>query len=880
VSLTPGTRIGPYEVTAKIGAGGMGEVYKATDTNLKRAVAIKVLPTTVAGDTERLARFQREAEVLAALNHPNIAQIHGLEKSDGITALVMELVEGPTLADRIVHGAVPLDEALPIAKQIAEALEAAHEQGIVHRDLKPANVKVRPDGTVKLLDFGLAKPTNDDAAAFSEAPTVLLETRTGVVLGTVAYMSPEQARGRAVDGRTDIWAFGCVLYELLTGRRAFNGGTPSDTLAAVLDREPDWSVVPAGTPAGIRRLLRRCLEKDPKRRLHHIADARGEIDDIHAEPEPTGLVKERSRYRALGIAAILLGLILGGYLLMNVVWLRPRDTVRQFVLLPPEGQAFGTSVLDRTPSFAISADGERLAFVATSSSGRRQLWLRRMADLTAEPISGTEGASWPFWSPDGTSIAFFADQKLKRVQLGAGAATTVADAVDGAGGTWNRDGVILFAPSARSGLFRVSELGGTPIPVTQLDRSLDRGHVRPQFLPDGRHFLYLVRATAPRGGIHVGSIDSPETKQLLTTRERALYAPPGHLLFLQDGLLMAQSFDAQTLRLSGDAVTVAQSVAFSSVDGRVAYDVSETGALVYRSSGILATTQPIWVDRSGKTVATVGPPGDYQAASLSPDRSKLAVELHDLRTATGDIWILDLLRGPMTRSTFDGAHNNRAIWSPDGSGLVFAGRADIANLVYKTSESSGSGEPLLPPGTEREPTDWSADGRSILFHEVGEKTGRDLWVLQMPDRKPVPFLQSQFNEQTARFSPNGRWVAYVSNETGRDEVYVRSFPEATGRRQISVNGGQAPRWAGDGKELFFIEKDNSVVAVAVSSSERFEAGVPQRLFTTDMRNGAEGWFSVDGQRFLIIPTPPGPVPAAPPLTVVLDWTSLLKRGGL
>jgi eukaryotic-like serine/threonine-protein kinase len=396
--LAPGTRLGPYEIGAQIGAGGMGEVYRASDTNLKRQVAIKVLPHQVAADAERVARFQREAEVLAALNHPNIAHIHGLENADGIRALVMELVEGPTLADRIAQGPIAVDDAMAIARQITEALEAAHQQGIIHRDLKPANIKVRDDGTIKVLDFGLAKLTNaDGATALSQVPTVTAATRTGTVLGTVAYMSPEQARGRAVDSRTDIWAFGCVLYGLLSGRRAFSGETVSDTLAAVLERQPDWSALPTGTPAGIRRLLRRCLEKEPKRRLHHIADARGEIDDIYAEPEPTGLVQKSSRYRALGMTAILLGLSLVVGFVMNAVWQRPpKETAQQFVLLPPDGQAFGNGATDRTPSFAISADGERLTFVATSSSGRRQLWLRRVVDLTAEPISGTDGASWPF----------------------------------------------------------------------------------------------------------------------------------------------------------------------------------------------------------------------------------------------------------------------------------------------------------------------------------------------------------------------------------------------------------------------------------------------------------------------------------------------------
>ena len=638
MALAPGTHLGPYEVVAPLGAGGMGEVYRARDTKLKRDVALKILPEAFRLDAERLARFKREAQMLASLNHPNIAAIYGFEESDGVQALVLELVEGPTLADRIAQGPIPLDEALPIAKQIAEAVEAAHEQGIIHRDLKPANVKVRGDGTVKILDFGLAKALEPAGMALQSGPSTLTQsptittpamTQMGVILGTAAYISPEQAKGRPADKRSDIWAFGCVLYETLTGRRAFDGTSTSEVMAKVIEREPDFGALPATTPLSIRRLLHRCFEKDPKDRLRDIGDARFELKETVAkerrdvaEIAPT----KHSYLRPGAIAvAIIVITIVGGMLVMSRV--RPPSVeagLRQFVMLPPEGTAFGGGVIDRTPPFAISPDGLRLAFVATDGSGHRLLWVRPLSSLNAAPLGGTEGATEPFWSPDGSLLAFFAGGKLKKVNVAGGAPVSLADAPTGSGGTWSRDGVIVFAPSTQSGLLRISEAGGTPTPVTRLSPSGDFGHVYPQFLPDGRHFLYLVRATPSRKGIYVGLLGSPDSKRIVEAREKARYAPPGYLLFLRDGRLMAQAFDASRLELSGDAVPVAESVAFISTDGRASYDVSDSGALVYRANGLLAASQPVWVDRSGKTIENVGEPGDYQTASLSPDRSRMA----------------------------------------------------------------------------------------------------------------------------------------------------------------------------------------------------------------------------------------------------------------
>ena len=734
----------------------------------------------------------------------------------GMTALVMELVEGPTLADRIARGAIPIEEALPIAKQIAEALEAAHEQGIIHRDLKPANIKVRADGTVKVLDFGLAKalePVSGSSVDATASPTITspaIVTGVGVLLGTAAYMSPEQARGKFVDKRTDIWAFGCVLCEMLTGRAAFARDTVSDTIAAILEREPDWSAVPDGTPPAVRRLVARCLEKDPKRRLHDIADARIEIEDALAVPAGSGVATMTSTRRASSRAAgwvLATALALGGVVLSTVTYLRwpapPAEPLR-FTLLPPTGMVFGGQAADRVPSFAISPNGRQLVFVATAQSGQRSLWVQTIGSLTAGPLVGTEGVgaeAFPFWSPDSMHVAFFVGGKLKKVHVSGGATVTLADAPDGQGGTWNRDGVILFAPALRSVLFRVSDAGGTPTPVTTMHQELGhQGHAFPQFLPDGRQFLYLVRGRQPQGGIYLASLDREETNLLLPTSLKAMYAPPGYLLFLRDARLMALAFDPRTRETSGEPVAITESVAFSSTNGRAAYTVSDNGVLAFRTAGILATSQMVWTDRLGKAVASVGPPGDYMSPRLSPDESRLAVESHDLYTGTGDLWVFDLKRGPSTRYTTDGSHNNNPVWSPNSDAIVYASREGaVVNLHLKSTSASEPAEALLPPGPDRVPTDWSPDGRHILYQERDARTRFNLRVLRMPGREPMPYLETPFDERDGHFSPNGRWVAYVSDESGADEVYVRPFPLSSDKWTISSRGGQMPRWRADGK---------------------------------------------------------------------------------
>ena len=875
-SLASGDRLGPYEILRLIGRGGMGEVYLGRDTTLNREVALKVLPDRHRLDAQRLARFDREARILASLNHPNIATLHGRETSSDFQALVMEFVDGDTLAECLCAEPLPLDRSLRIARQIVDALDSAHAHGIIHRDLKPDNVKVRPDGTVKVLDFGLAKAYEANEHRDARYSTVTVAPEHGqALIGTMSYTSPEQTRGLEVDTRADIWSFGCVLFEMITGRRAFDGPTNSDVIAAVLDREPDWTSLPATTPARVRRVLRRCLEKDAGRRLRHIADARADLEDAETEHDlPAPAQTRMPSYGRLAIAGAVVTAVAAGFFL-GTRGQAPSTSIgpTQFVLLPPEGTAFGAGVLDRTPSVAIAPDGTRVAFVATDRAGRRQLWIRPIRSFTAEPLAGTDGAGEHFWSPDGAFIGFFADGKLKKVAVSGGTVTTLADASNGSGGTWSRNGVILFAPSTQSGLFRVPASGGAATPVTAVEAPGEYGHVYPQFLPDGRHFLYLDRALPERKGIYIGSLDDTSRTRIIEARERARFALPDRLLFLREGRLMSQRLDPRTFQISGDPVAVADSVAFIATDGRASYDVSDDGVLVYRANGLLAASQPVVVDRAGRTIETVGEPGDYQTARFSPDGSTIATERHDLRTSTGDLWLIDLNRGSTSRLTFDGMHNNRAVWSPDGRRVVFTGRPDGVRNLHLKDVGAERDEPLLTPGPDRNPSDWSADGLRILYSE-GTAPKRDIWYLSLSDQRPMPYLRTDFDEWEARFSPNGRWVAYQSDETGKSEVYVRSFPYGGGKRQISANGGEAPRWSRDGRELFFVGHQ-SVQGVQVQTDGPFTAGVPRVLFTADLRSGpattAEGWFDVSGQRFLIVPNPPGPMPPALPITVMLNW---------
>ncbi|MFI5165498.1 MAG: protein kinase [Thermoanaerobaculales bacterium] len=898
MTLAPKTRVGPYEIVGPLGKGGMGEVWRAKDTRLGREVALKFLPADFAEDPERHARFEREAKVLASLNHPNIAVLYGLEHLDGQHALAMELVEGEGLDERIARGPVLVEEAVPIALQIAEALEAAHEKGIVHRDLKPANVKVRSDGTVKVLDFGLAKAWEEQGSSSDLAfsPTITgHHTRAGVILGTAAYMSPEQARGKSVDKRADIWAFGCLVYEMLTGRTAFEGETVSDVLAAVLKTDPDWSLLPSDLPLAIRRVLARCLERNPKLRIRDIGDARFELGEgAHADAAgattPAGgsipVVPARRRVWLPWMVGGL-GVVVGVGLSLNSMLARPArpQTVRAYVL-PPGKTSF---VFDgATGGAVISSDGTRLAFVAGDPSGRKLLWMRPLDSLTAQPLEGTDGASYPFWSPDSRFLGFFAQGKLKVIDTFGGPSQVVCDAGSARGGTWNREGVIVFAPGVSSGLERIPSAGGTPVAVTKLDKALGQtSHRWPVFLPDGRHFLFWAgspESTAQKtSGIYVASLEGGEQRVVVQADSDALYSLPGFLLYLRDQSLLARPFDASRLRLTGDAVPIAEEV-FNPESFRLGrFTASQNGTLVYLA-GQHERRQAIWLNATGQELGAVGEPAIIAGnVRLSPNGQVLAEAVQDPQTRNVDIWLVDLARGVKTRFTFDPTDDEDPVWSPDGGRLVWSSNASgHLDLYVKSSSGAGDKELLFASDADKGATDWSRDGRFITFTELGvnPKTGADLWILPMfGDRKPYAFLATQFDEGNGVFSPDVRWLAYQSDESGTQEIYVTPFPQAGGKWQVSQGGGEAPSWRSDGLAVYYATPEGRLMEASVVVNDgALEVGTPHEFSRAQLTGfGLHNWdyaLAPKGDRVLVVRSVQ---PAQVPLTLVTNWTEGLKR---
>ena len=894
MALAVGDRIGPYEITGNLGAGGMGEVYRARDTTLGRDVAVKVLPDVFASDPERLARFEREAKTLASLNHPHIAQIYGLEQSTGAQALVMELVEGDDLSQRIARGAIPVDDALPIARQLAEALEAAHEQGIIHRDLKPANIKVRPDGTVKVLDFGLAKamePAPGSSPSVSMSPTITspaMMTGAGMILGTAAYMSPEQAKGRPADKRSDIWAFGCVLYEMLTGKRVFDGEDVTDVLARILEREPDFKSLPAATPPPIRRLLRRCLEKDRKRRLPDIGVARLEIDEAVSTPHEERVVHAASSPSAgarlawvVAVVAAVAALGVTARLYTGAVPESP-TSVRFSLSAPPDTALGNDSVA------VVAPDGGSLAFIITPrAGGRPRLAVRPLDADEARELPGTEGAGDAFWSPDSRVMGFFADGKLKKIDVTGGAPEIVCDVAGGATGSWGGDGTILFTTGAGGGLRRVPAGGGTPVQATMLDTAKNEfGHFFPWFLPDGRHFLYAAGSNDSGASIYAGSLDDPARVLVVAgsqLRSRVIYVD-GYVLYLRERALLAQPFDADRLATTGEATVVARDVANAK-----AFSASTTGVLAYRTGSLASPTQLAFVDRSGTPLNTIGAPSDQIILELSPDGGRVALGILDPVQRTRDIWIHDLRRDVRTRLTFDKGDEFGAVWSPDATRLVFGSwrRPGVLNLYQQAANGSGAEEPLVAGSFMKYVSSWSPDGRFILYSNgtTGSPTGNDIWLVPVSgDRTPRPFLQTAFNEGDGQFSPDGRWVAYRSSESGRNELYVIPFPGPGGKWQVSTGGGSQPRWRRDGKELYYLTGGNTVMAAAVNGQgAAFDVGPVQRLFEARLRTDAGPLgtgnlydVSADGQRFLINRIVDDPADEAP-IRVVTNWTSLLSH---
>ncbi len=892
MALPAGTRLGAYEILAAIGAGGMGEVYEARDTKLGRNVAIKVLPANFVNDPERLARFQREARMLAALNHPNIATIYGLEHSDNTHFLIMELVPGETLAERVKAGPVPVEEALKIAAQIAEALEAAHEKNIIHRDLKPANVKVTPEGKVKVLDFGLAKAFEGDGASDdpSNSPTLsMAATMRGVILGTAAYMSPEQARGKAADRRTDIWAFGCVLYELLTGKQAFRGETATDIIAKILTGEPDWKALPSGTPAQIRQLLRRCLQKDKTLRMQAAGDARIEIQEalgapVAAEPSKVAGRFDGRRLKAtLGLTA-LVAAAAAGFAVWNLKPSsppQPAPVIRSVFSLPPGDRLARTDL----PAVAISPDGSKMVYVA-SRENKAQLYLRAMDSFEPEPIPGTENAVAPFFSPDGQWLGFFADAKLKKISINGGESTSLTDAagnfIDN-GGTWGSNNNILFQYLNSGGLSQVPAQGGTPKRLNTLAKG-EIGSRWPVFLPGSKAVLFAASTlgwVSPQ--VVAYRLDTGERRNLVSGT-RPYYSPTGHLLYVQGATLMAAPFDPIRMQLTGATIPVADGVLQSPSSGAAQYAVSENGSLVYIPGGTQGNQRTlVRVDRKGTEQPLGAPPHSYRTPRISPDGKRVAAILDDIG---GHVWIYDLARDALTRLTFEAGGGTSLAWTRDGKRLTFSSGGP-PNMFWQAADGSDKPERLTTSENQQNPASWSPDGRALAYMELDPATNWDCWFLKFgnpstgsgQDRKPQAFLQSTFYESAPQFSPDGHWLAYVSNESGRFEIYVQPYPGPGGKWQISTEGGTEPAWNPNGHELFY-RNGPTMMAVDVTTQPPFSAGKPRVLFEGSYLSVTQTMPSYDvfpdGNHFLML-KPNEQAKSPTQINIVQNWFEELKR---
>jgi eukaryotic-like serine/threonine-protein kinase len=887
MTLPAGTRLGPYEILAPLGAGGMGEVYRARDTRLERTVAVKVLPSHLSSSPELRQRFEREAKTISQLSHSHICALYDVGSEGETEYLVMEYLEGETLTDRLARGSLSTEQLLRYGVEISDALDKAHRQGIVHRDLKPGNVMITKSG-VKLLDFGLAKamaPTTLPSALTS-LPTMAGQnlTEAGTILGTFQYMAPEQLEGKEADGRSDIFAFGAVLYEMATSRKAFVGKSQASLIAAILEHEPPSisSVQPLAPPA-LDRVVRKCLAKDPDERWQNAADLGSELKWIAEAGSQAGVPakivakrKDRERVAWIGfaLAGIAAGMFAYGFVRRTPV---AQHAIRSSILVPPK-----TSV----GMLAVSPDGTQLAFNAFDTEGKSLLWLRPLDGTAARPVAGSEGALFPFWSPDSQSIGFFADKKLKRVEAtGAGSPIAICDAPNATGGAWGRDGVILMGQGAGP-LLRVLASGGTPAPATRLDTSRhETSHRYPAFLPDGRHFLYLALdlAGAPdneaSGGIWAGGLDDTRVERVTGGYSNPVYAS-GYLLVGRGGNLVAQSFDPRSLRLKGEPRTIVQQVGF--FNGFVnlgQFSASEGGILVCAGSALVPWRLQ-WVDRTGRRLAFVGEPALYYGfygGLLSPDGKRAVVEIYEPNIDKSELWIMELESGVRRRLTSGPSGNAGAVWSPDGGRIAFSSdRTHQADLYEKAVSGSVTDHALIEAEGQKLASDWSPDGRYVLYWEREPRGLRRVGLMALPlfgDRKPIVVLEPTSREDfRAKFSPDGRWIAYASDEAGRSEVFVTSFPTPTDRRQISTAGGTMPHWRRDGRELFYVTLDGNLVSVPISVGKSVEAGVPRPLFETMAPGAATSDFydvAADGQRFLLS------LPAdtsTPPLNVIVHWT--------
>jgi serine/threonine protein kinase len=901
MALTAGTKLGPYEIQSPLGAGGMGEVYRARDTRLGRDVAIKVLPAHLCSNPDLRQRLDREAKAISSLNHPHICTLYDVGSQDGIDFLVMEHLEGETLADRLARGAMPLAEALKTAIEIADALAKAHARGIVHRDLKPANIMLAKNGP-KLMDFGLAKPAPGLSSASGAGlmtpttPTMSVAalsgsasplTQKGTVVGTFQYMAPEVLQGAEADARSDIFSFGCVLYEMFTGRRAFEGKSQFSVLGAILDKEPARiSTVLPSSPPRLDETVSRCLAKSPEQRygcMHDVEiqlQALSEGDPQISQVPPSRPAQGGSRlaWIVAGVATLIALGVAAAYLFQTP---KPAAVVRSSIL-PPAGATFLLMAVESGPP-VLSPDGTRLVFSARDDKGKVMMYVRPLNSTTAQLLPGTEEGMYPFWSPDGRQIGFFASSKLRRVAAEGGPPQTVCDAMSGRGGAWSKDGVIVFTPTTSSILMRVPAVGGTPEPASQLDRSKgENSHRWPFFLPDGKHFLFWTRTFqgVQDNALDVGELGSLHAKELMKSESMAEYAS-GHLLFMREATLMARPFNPSTFEFSGEAVPVAEHIAINGAVTRAVFSASENGRMVYESGETAGNWNLQWVGRDGKPAGTVAEPDRYFYPALSPDGARLAVNLFNGTQGTQAVWVFDLARGTKTRLTFGPTSQFSPAWSPDGKTIFYQSNVGAGIQIYsKASDGSGSDQTVIESkdGEESTPRP-SPDGRYLVYLRRTGTQPLEVWALPLfGDRQPIPVVQNTFLKAGPAVSPDGKWLAYSTNESGRNEVYITAFPGGGAKWQVSTSGGWAAHWRRDGKELFFLDSADKIVAVDVSlSGTAPQLGVPHVLFQASAIQRQNGPFDVtaDGKKFLV--NVGDLKEGSDPLTLVLNWTAELKK---
>ncbi len=883
MALSSGTRLGPYEIQSPLGAGGMGEVYRARDTRLDRTVAVKILPSHLSSNPEAKQRFDREARTISSLSHPNICHLYDVGSQDGTNYLVMEYLEGETLADRLRKGPLPLEQALKCGIEICEGLEKAHKSGVIHRDLKPGNIMLTKGGA-KLMDFGLAKPALPASPPSSGLTQTIATpqnplTTEGMLVGTFQYMAPEQLEGREADARSDIFALGAVLYEMVTGRRAFEGKTTASTIAAILAADPPpIATVQPLSPSGLETIVKSCLAKDPDERLQTVHDVKLQLKWIQESGSSSRLPAAPAAHKPSDrvgwlVAGVLLLLLAGAV----TWWLRVRET--------PSAMYFNSSVPFPAASVALSPDGRMLALVGYSDQANKNvIWVHPVGSRSASVLPGTDGAFYPFWSPDGRSLGFFAEGKLKTIDVASGrSAQVLADAPFGRGGSWGKDGVILFTPDAWSGLYRLPSSGGTPVLVTKPDPSQGQvSHRWPVFLPDGRHFLYLgcnFSGRLDKNMIFVGSLDSDEKKVIANASTNAIYADPGYLVYWRDNALVAQRFDLRSYSLAGEPRIVSDAVQYFPQTNFAVFAVAGKTLVAQTSAGrSVSKSQLIWFDRRGKQVGTVGPPDLVANPKLSPDGRRVAVDQTDTDGRHVNVWIHELTSDATARLGFGPWLEQVTVWSPDGKQVLYTSNEKLFFSLYlKNADGSGSAQNIMDFGTPQQgPWDWSRDGKFLLVRKEHE-----LWYMTMPDRQARPLVQSQWLIRNAQFSPDEKFVAYSSSETGNWEVYVSPFPGFGSKWQVSRGGGEEPRWRSDGKELFYLAPDGMLMAAEIKTNAGFEAGSPSALFRTHPRQpiSAMDFFSydvtADGQKFLV--NTKVDTSSSAPLSVILNWSAEMEK---